>query len=340
MLDEEISVVVVTYNSSSYIIPCLKSILNSRNTALKEVIIIDNNSADNTLGLVKKHFGNDPRVKVVSLHRNMGFPYACNVGVRLARSRYVVLMNPDVVVDPYCFARLAEFLSRNSDVVAVQPKLLHPAGYIDGVGGVMDVLGHGFHLGMYEKDTGQYERPREILYACFACAMVKRDVYLRLGGMDPRFFLYSEDLDFGWRCWLAGYRVMYVPGAIAYHVGQHATKKLPYHAIYFGRRNRLYTVFTNYPLFLGIIASIILLALYIGLGFYSMIIVRDKVEARLVLRIIVKFLKDLKYLVMKRKRIIRRRSFLEFIRKSLISTQLVGLKLYLAKLYRKQLAME
>lgn len=330
-----VSVVVVTYNASSYIIPCLKSVLGSRGVAIEEVLVVDNNSSDNTLELVKKYFGSDPRVKIVRLRRNMGFPYACNVGVRLARGRYVVLMNPDVVVDPYCFARLAEFLSQNSDVAVVQPKLLKPGGYIDGVGGVMDFLGHGFHLGMYERDSGQYGEPRDILYASFACAMVRRDVYLRLGGMDPRFFLYNEDLDFCWRAWLAGYRVVYVPGAVAYHVGQHSTRRIPYRALYFGRRNRLYTIFTNYPLPAAVVASLMLMALYLVLGVKAAL--SDPYEARLTFRILARFFRDLKYLAGRRAATPRRASLTGMLRRGLVTFRLVGLRLHLAGLYRAQL---
>ncbi|MEZ0344936.1 MAG: glycosyltransferase family 2 protein [Infirmifilum sp.] len=333
-----VSVVIVTYNAGKYVIPSLRSVLASHGAVVDEVIVVDNSSSDDTMSLVEKHFGRDLKVRVVRLRRNFGFPLACNIGVDSAKNRFVVCMNPDVVVEPDCFAKLVEAILGDESIAVVQPKILHPGGYIDSAGGVMDVLGHGFHIGKFERDHGQYDEPRDILYASFACAMVRRDVYLKLGGMDPRYFLYNEDLDFCWRSWLAGYRVVYVPNAIAYHVGQHATRRLPYHALYFGRRNRLYTIFTNYPLPLAITASLLLLGFYVGLGMLS--IMRDRVEARLTLRIMSRFFRDLGYLTMKRTGLARRRGFFEIARRGLVSFKLMGLRLYLVKLYRRQLGLE
>jgi len=332
-----VSIVIVTYNAEKYITKCLESILASRGVEIDKIIVVDNASNDNTTKLLKERFGNDSKIKVIELCKNIGFPLACNIGVAHANTDLVVLMNPDVIVDPYCFANLASFMYRDSEVAVAQPKILHPGGYIDSAGNYMDLLGHGFHLGKLEKDYGRYDSPREILYACFACAMVRRSIYFMLRGMDPRYFLYNEDLDFCWRCWLAGYRVLYVPKAVAYHIGHHASRKVPYHAIYFGRRNRLYTIFANYPLTLAVATTALLLALYIGLCIASSI--SDKYESRLMLKIIARFAKDLKYLARKRLEIPRRRSFSEFIERGLIVPRLVGLRLFLARFYRWQLGL-
>ncbi|PLJ78184.1 glycosyltransferase family 2 protein [Infirmifilum sp. SLHALR2] len=337
--DNTVSVVIVTHNAGKYILPCLVSVLSSRNIHLEDVIVVDNASQDSTVDTIQRVFGKDSRVKIIRLHKNMGFPYACNLGIAHAHSKYVVLMNPDAIADPYCFANLLAIISSDGQVAVAQPKIVHPGGYIDSAGGLMDLLGHGFHIGKLQRDQGQYDRSRDIFYATFACAMLRRDIYLRLGGMDPRFFLYNEDLDFCWRCWLAGYRIIYAPNAIAYHVGQHITKKLPYQAIYFGRRNRLYTVFTNYPLLVGIVASLLLLAFYIDLSFLS-VIRGDKIEARLTLRIVYKFFRDLKYLTRKKLSLVRRRHLSEILARRLITFKLVGLKLYLTGLYRRQPALE
>ena len=335
MVADKVSVVIVTYNSEKYIKSCLKSVINSHRVNIEDIILVDNASQDNTVRIARETFGKDSRVKIIQLGKNLGFPYASNIGIANTHSKYIVLVNPDVVVDPYCFYSLLSTMSKDERIAASQPKILHPGGYIDGVGGIMDFLGHGFHIGKFEKDIGQYDKPREILYACFACAMIRRGVYLRLGGMDPRYFLYNEDLDFCWRSWLAGYRVVYVPEAVAYHIGQHATSKLPYHAIYFGRRNRLFTIFANYPLLVSIITSFILLGFYVLLGVGSTI--KDKAEARLTLKIITEFFRSLKYLSKKRNSLLRKTNLKTFIRKGLITFRLVGLRLYLAKLYRKQL---
>lgn len=335
--DCKVSIVIVTYNASKYVVPCIRSVLTPHGVTVDEVIVVDNASSDGTVHLVEKCFGTDPRIKMIELRKNVGFPLACNIGVVNAGNEFVVLMNPDVIVEPDCFAKLVEAMLSDERIAVAQPKILHPGGFIDSVGGLMDLLGHGFHVGKFEKDHRQYDEPRDMLYACFACAMVRRDIYLELGGMDSRYFLYNEDLDFCWRCWLAGYRVVYVPTAIAYHVGQHATRKLPYHAIYFGRRNRLYTVFKNYPLLLAVATTLLLLASYSLVGFKA--IFSDRIESRLMLKIVSKFFSNAKYLARERMRIVRKRGVRWFLKHGLIVPKLVGLRLYLENLYRRQLGL-
>lgn len=333
-----VSVIVITYNADKYIVPCLKSVLNSRGVVVDEIIVVDNASSDDTVSLIEEYFSSDTKVKVVRLRKNLGFPLACNVSVARARNELVMLMNPDVVVDPYCFARLVEVLSGNDNVAVAQPKILHLGGYIDSAGGMMDVLGHGSHIGKFERDYGLYDEPSDILYATFACAMVRRSIYLRHGGMDSRYFLYNEDLDFCWRSRLSGYQVVYVPKAVAYHIGQHVTKKAPYHSLYFGRRNRLFTIFTNYSLPLNIITSGILTSLYIALIPYS-IIRGDKMESRIMIYMLMNIPKHMKYLAYKRFLVSRLRKLGDFtlIRRGLITTKLIGLRLFLTELYKRML---
>ena len=330
-----VSVVLVTYNADKHIVPCLKSVLSSRGVVVDEVIVVDNASSDDTVPFIEEYFGADPRVKVVRLHKNLGFPLACNIGVINARNEFVVIMNPDTLVEPDCFYKIIVAMLNDERFAIAQPKILHPTGYIDSTGGLMDFLGHGYHIGKFEIDNGQYDSFREVFYATFAYTMVRRNIYLRLACMDSRYYLYNEDLDFCWRVWLSGYKVIYIPDAVVYHVGHHATSKLPYHAIYFGRRNRLFSIFTNYPLLVGIVTSFILLGFYIMLGVKSTL--KDKVEARLELKIVADFFRHLKYLTRKRRYIIRNIGLMTLIKKGFITFKLIGLRLYLAKYYRSQL---
>ncbi len=336
-----ISVVIVTYNAERYIISCLRSILGSRNVVIVRVVVVDNASSDDTLDIVERHFGSDPRVQVVRLRRNVGFPLACNIGAAHVDTEFVVFMNPDVMVSPYCFANLASYMSCDETIAVAQPKILHPGGYIDSAGGLVDLLGHGFHMGKFEKDHGQYNEPRDVLYACFACTMVRRDVYLRLGGMDSYFFLYNEDLDYCWRCWLAGYRVVYVPNAVAYHVGGHSVRKVPYHALYFSRRNRLITVLSNYALPLALLSFAILLLMYM-LAIPYHILKGRKLEARIFIKILANVVKYVNVAMRKRKIVhkIRKIGDLVLIRKKFIKLKPIGVILHLLKHYEVQLGLK
>ncbi len=328
-MSNEVSVIVVTYNAERYIEAALRSILRARGVRIREVIVVDNASKDGTREIVERYRRKNP-VVLVPLQRNYGFPFAVNIGVEKASTEYVVILNPDVIVDPDCFAKMLQAIRSKHDVAVVQPKILHPGGFIDSAGGLMDFLGHGFHIGKYEKDQGQYNSPREIMYGSFSCVMVRRKTYLSLGGMDPRYFLYNEDLDICWRAWIEGYRVVYEPSAVAYHIGQHATRKIPYHTAYFSRRNRLFMIYTNYPLLVAIFASFLLLALYTILGI--IVFFRDRYESRLMIRIYRSFLSNMRILAGKRLSIRRKRGFLFFYRQGFITLRLVGIMLAVSRL--------
>ena len=329
MNEDEVSVVIVTYNAERYINAVLRSVLRSRGVEIREIIVVDNASKDRTREIVKK-YGEEHPVVLIGLAKNYGFPLAVNIGVERASGEYVVILNPDVIVDPDCFAKMLHAIRSQRDVVVVQPKILHPGGFIDSAGGLMDFLGHGFHIGKYEKDQGQYNSPREIMYGSFSCVLVRKHAYLSLGGMDPRYFLYNEDLDLCWRAWLAGHRVVYEPRALAYHVGQHATRKMPYHTAYFSRRNRLFMVYTNYPLLVAIFASFLLLALYTVLG--VVLFFRDRYESRLIIRIYHSFISNAKNLAHRRILVKRKRGILFFYKRGLMTLRLVGIVFLISRL--------
>jgi len=141
--------------------------------------------------------------------------------------------------------------------------------------------------------------------------MVRRSVYLGLNGMGSGYFLYDEDLDFCWRCRLTSYYDVYVLSTVAYHVGKHATQELPYYAIYFGRRNRLFNVFTNYSLPLSLLCSMILAPLYV-ITIPYVAVRRDRVKSRIMVEVLVSMVRHLRYLVRRRKFISRIRRVSDF----------------------------
>ncbi len=266
-----ITAIIVTYNSEDHVEGCIKSILSSRGADVGEVIVVDNASSDKTREKVTGVAEELGGVRLISLGKNMGFPYACNVGAAAARGDMLAFVNPDVRVSSTCLSRLADVLG--GDVAGVQPLLLRPGGALDSAVGVMDVLGHGY--------TEAAQGVREALYPCFACTLTPRRTFIELGGLDPSFFLYNEDLDYGLRAWSRGYRILFNPYAVAVHAGSHSTRRTPFYATYFSRRNRILTLARNTPLHHSIPASLLLAALYLAEA-----LARGRRHTRLTLRLL------------------------------------------------------
>ena len=208
------SVIVPTYEGRHHLENLLPSL--DEQTLPHEVIVVDNASTDGTGGLLREGW---PDVQVVSFSENLGFGKAANAGVAAATSRTVVLLNNDTVCRPDFLERLVEALDPAQGVVMASPVLvrLGNEGLIDTAGIVVDRSLHGFnHL---------YGEPVEVLddgafdplAPCGGAAAFDRAAFVEVGGFDPAFFAYLEDVDLGLRCVGRGWRCRLAPTAIAIH---------------------------------------------------------------------------------------------------------------------------
>ncbi|MCC6158737.1 MAG: glycosyltransferase family 2 protein [Deltaproteobacteria bacterium] len=225
---------VVTFNNERTISQCLLSALEQSRIDL-DIIVVDNASSDSTRDIVRG-VGTD-RVSLVEQSSNLGFAAAMNLAIERARAPFVLLLNPDVFLEPMCVATLTAHLA-DRDIAAVQPKLLldrderKGIATIDSVGVRVDFaridardIGHGL------ADRGQWNAVRGIFGPTGACALWRRDALLELkertGIFDERFFAYYEDVDLAWRATRHGYRFSCVPEAVAIH----ARKNPPHHGV-------------------------------------------------------------------------------------------------------------
>jgi GT2 family glycosyltransferase len=210
----DVSVIVPTYQGRHHLESLLPSLREQ--TLPHEVIVVDNASTDGTSALLREHW---PDVHAVSFSENLGFGKAANAGVAAATSATVVLLNNDTVCTPTFLERLVEALDPDRGVVMAAPVLvrLGNEGLIDTAGIVVDRSLHGFnHL---------YGEPVEVLAAgafdplapCGGAAAFDRSAFLAVGGFDPAFFAYLEDVDLGIRCVGRGWRCRLAPTAIAVH---------------------------------------------------------------------------------------------------------------------------
>ncbi len=215
-------IIIVNYNGGSLLANCIDSV--RKHTTNHHIILVDNDSRDKSLSLVEP----GPDLQILKLPFNVGFARANNIGIRASSLRYVVLLNSDTVVTPQWLEKLIATADQSPDIGVVTPKLLRPGSppIIDSTGHLYQYqTGLAVDRGSEDPDSGQYDRFTELPSCCFACALVKREVFERVGLLDEKMFLYFEDVDFGIRARIAGWRVVYCPESLVYHYRGGSTPK-------------------------------------------------------------------------------------------------------------------
>lgn len=260
-----VSVIIVTYNSDDDIADCLRSVID-QDTADFEVIVVDNCSTDRTVEIVKQDF---PTVGVVKNDQNYGVAKGNNVGVDASRSKYVVLLNPDVVVEPRWLPELVRVMEEDEHIGACQSKiLLHDKpDTINTEGHEINYLGFTWCRHYGKKDTGEGEI-HEIPAFSGCSTILRTDLFEQDGLADEDFFMYLEDTDLSLRIWRMGYKIVCNPGSVLrhkYRFGRGNQK------IYYLERNRLMLLLKHYstggllkilPVFLFMEVGLVLLSLH------------------------------------------------------------------------------
>jgi GT2 family glycosyltransferase len=181
------------------------------------LILVDNNSSDGSALLATSRF---PQIIPLRNRLNLGFAKANNLALRRALGSWRVLLNPDTIVTRDWLNILVNHASRSAQVGIVTPKLLRLDGRtIDSTGHIFDFRsGYSSDRGSGEPDVGQYDKEEEVPSCCFACAAIRREVFDQIGFLDEKMILYFEDLDYCIRSRVAGWKVLYSPDSIVFHV--------------------------------------------------------------------------------------------------------------------------
>lgn len=220
-------VLLITWNGREDTLAALESLERERSSTGFGVVLVDNGSTDGTLDAVRRRF---PSVRVIRLDRNRGFTGGITEGVKACSTPWVAFLNNDAVVEPGWAAALAAAAANAPpDVISIAGRILSFDGErIDFVQGHMTFDGHGFQRG-FGRPTGsvpELERGAEMLFACGGNMLVRREPFVGLGGFDDDYFAYLEDVDFGWRSWIAGWRTIWEPGATVRHHSSATSRRL------------------------------------------------------------------------------------------------------------------
>ncbi len=240
-----VSVVIPNFNGIKYLEPLMKQLSSSRSltTELDEVVVVDNGSDDGSAECAEK-LG----ARVIRLEQNLGFSVAVNRGIREARCPTVAVLNNDLELGPDWFSRLCMALDEPG-VWFATGKLLRASSQqvIDGSFDAICRGGCAWRCGEGRPDGPLWNVQRTIQFAPFTAVLIRKELFERIGDLDERLESYLEDVDFGLRCAAKGYSGVYIPGAVAYHVGSGTLGRWNPRTVSQIARNQVLLLAKHYP---------------------------------------------------------------------------------------------
>ena len=233
----KLSVIIVNYNVEYFLEQCLHSVVNAAKNYDTEIFVVDNNSVDGSVAMVEEKFKS---VKLIANKKNTGFSYANNQAIKQASGEYILLLNPDTVVEENTFEKVISFMDSHADAGGLGVKML------DGKGNFLPESKRGlptpsvafykifglsrlfpkskifgkYHLGFLDKD-----KTHEVEILSGAFMLLRKSVLDKIGLLDEAFFMYGEDIDLSYRIIKAGYKNYYVADTRIIHYKGESTKK-------------------------------------------------------------------------------------------------------------------
>jgi GT2 family glycosyltransferase len=243
-----VAAVVVNLNSGELLDRCLRA-LAAQTLLPARVIVVDNGSTDGSTDGLEERF---PELEVMRLGENTGFARANNLGIDRAEGcEWVALVNPDAFPEPRWLEELVGAAAAHPEYAFFASRLVDAAEHtkLDGTGDFYHVSGWAWQRG-HGQTVGRADdppAPEEVFSPCAAAALYRRDAFREAGGFDESFFCYFEDIDLAFRLRLAGHRCLYVPQAVALHLGAATAGRESDFAVYHAHRNLVWTYAKDMP---------------------------------------------------------------------------------------------
>lgn len=247
-----IAVVILNWNGIDLLRRFLPDVIAYSPQAV--VYVADNASTDDSVAFVRENY---PDVKIIENKINGGYAKGYNDALALVPEDIFVLLNSDVQVTPGWLKAILNTFETDLETGAVQPKILDHKNpdyfeYAGAAGGFVDFFGYPYCRGRVfnylEKDHGQYDDEREIFWASGACLAVLRDAYYRTGALDEDYFAHQEEIDLCWRLHNFGYKILYTPKSVVYHVGGATLSSVHPRKTFYNFRNSLYNLLKHVPI--------------------------------------------------------------------------------------------
>ncbi|MFZ9856852.1 MAG: glycosyltransferase family 2 protein [Roseiflexaceae bacterium] len=243
-----IAVVIVNFNTRDLLRMCLQSLATAATSAELEIWVVDNGSRDQSVAMVTNEF---PQVRIIESTHNGGFSYANNLAIRPLIQRpdapeYIMILNPDTIVEVGAFDVLLAYLQAHPDVGAVGPRLILPDGSLDlacrrsfptpevslwRMTGLSRLFPQSRRFGRYNMTYMDPHETIEVDALVGACMLMPIGVIREVGLLDETYFMYGEDLDWCYRFKLYGWRIVYVADALVHHIKRASSRQRPAQSI-------------------------------------------------------------------------------------------------------------
>lgn len=246
----DISIILLNYKQKGLVKQCIKGIMSAQPQLNYEIIVVDNNSGDGVLDMVKIMFDepdelNQPKlpikkdlkippIKTIQSDTNGGFAMGSNLGINQAKGKYIMILNPDIAIVPNALEKMFGYMESNLAVGMIGPKLINPDGSIQYSCRRFPSFLTPFYRRTFFGKLPSAKRPidhylmkdfdhnsnKEVDWLFGACLLVRKSMLDKVGFFDVRFFLYFEDLDLCRRFWQEGYKIVYYAGVEMVHYHQ------------------------------------------------------------------------------------------------------------------------
>ncbi len=249
----KIAIVILNWNGEKLFDTFLPSVIQYSDSSISEIIVADNASTDNSVEHLTRYY---PTVKIIKLSKNYGFAEGYNEALKRVKSEFLVLLNSDIKVTENWMDSCISLFEEDDKIAAVQPKILcfNSPGtfeYAGAAGGFIDKFGYPFCRGRIlnrlEEDLGQYNQQSQIFWASGACMFIRNSLFKKAGGFDGDFWAHMEEIDLCWRLKSMGYKIVYQPQSVVYHLGGGTLSYGSPMKIYLNFRNNLFMLFKNLP---------------------------------------------------------------------------------------------
>ncbi|MGE5329783.1 MAG: glycosyltransferase family 2 protein [Deltaproteobacteria bacterium] len=240
----DLSIIIVNFKSKDFTEACVKSIYQNTKNISFEVIVVDNNSGDGCIEMLSEKF---PQVIGYENKENAGFSKGNNIGMKLAKGRYLLLLNPDTIVFESTLDKMVEYMDKHSDVGVSGCRVENPDGTLQRacrrsvptpkiaffqLSGLGKLFPKSKILAKYNLSYIDENQETEVDAVSGAFLTFRREVYEQIGGLDEDYFMYAEDIDFCFRAKQKGWKIMYYPdtrithfkGQSSKHMSMKATK--------------------------------------------------------------------------------------------------------------------
>ncbi|MCH7674389.1 glycosyltransferase family 2 protein [candidate division KSB1 bacterium] len=225
----DVSIIIVNFSTQDLLNKLLISIKEKMKSVEYEIIVVDNNSEDDSVEFLKNYF---PKTVLIENKTNVGFSKANNQGAKLAKGKYLLFLNSDTLVCDGVAEKMLEYLQRKKSTAIVGPKLLNQDDTLQRSCGIFPNLCTEFSgrtflnrlfptskvFGAYRLGAWDYATEKKVDWVSAACMLIRKDVFDQIAGFDENIYMFYEDVDLCFRVKKAGYKITFLPNAQIYHL--------------------------------------------------------------------------------------------------------------------------